>query len=280
MKTQQLTFTLALLLGTSFFTASYADTYQLNKEQRYEQRDQEYQSKHKKKPQNKYQQQQNNFRKNNNEQNTGQRRQDRNDYQKQNNREDRRYSTRRSESDQNIKYERYPKRADTAREIRKEKHEDSRYHYRDGRRDNRHYELKRGNRLLLLTPRHRTFRHVRITRPFGHSYFGYGHYLNDYNAWKWLTFTAISLKLLDMVDEQAQREHEAAQIAATTANIGERIYWDTDDASGYVATTREGKSSRGLPCREYQQSITVGGKTEKAYGTACLQADGAWEIVD
>ena len=33
-------------------------------------------------------------------------------------------------------------------------------------------------------------------------------------------------------------------------------------------------------CREFQQTITVGGKTERAYGRACRQPDGSWKIVN
>ena len=33
-------------------------------------------------------------------------------------------------------------------------------------------------------------------------------------------------------------------------------------------------------CREFQRTITIGGKTEKAYGTACRQPDGTWKEVD
>lgn len=32
-------------------------------------------------------------------------------------------------------------------------------------------------------------------------------------------------------------------------------------------------------CREFQQTVTIGGRTEQAYGTACRQADGTWMIV-
>ncbi|MCB2081911.1 MAG: hypothetical protein H6908_04280 [Hyphomicrobiales bacterium] len=31
-------------------------------------------------------------------------------------------------------------------------------------------------------------------------------------------------------------------------------------------------------CREYTREIIIGGKRETAYGTACLQPDGTWEI--
>lgn len=32
-------------------------------------------------------------------------------------------------------------------------------------------------------------------------------------------------------------------------------------------------------CREYTKTVSVGGGTEQAYGTACLRPDGSWEIV-
>jgi len=188
--------------------------------------------------------------------------------------EKRRTSSRKHQNDRNShhRHNRY--------DYPKQRHTDRHSYSRDHYRDHRHYELRGGKRLILATPRHRRYRDIFIVRPFGHSYFGYGHFFYDHDAWRWLAFSAITLKLLDMVDEQAQREHEAAQVRATTAEVGERIYWDTDDASGYVVTTREGTSSRGLTCREYQHTITVGGKTEEAYGTACLQPDGAWKIVN
>lgn len=32
-------------------------------------------------------------------------------------------------------------------------------------------------------------------------------------------------------------------------------------------------------CREYTQTFTIAGKTQKGYGTACLQPDGSWQII-
>lgn len=34
-----------------------------------------------------------------------------------------------------------------------------------------------------------------------------------------------------------------------------------------------------LYCREFTQTFTIAGETQQGYGTACLQADGAWKIV-
>jgi len=33
-------------------------------------------------------------------------------------------------------------------------------------------------------------------------------------------------------------------------------------------------------CREYQSTTRVGGRLQPSYGTACLQPDGSWEIVN
>jgi len=131
----------------------------------------------------------------------------------------------------------------------------------------------------VVVARQRNYRNVVIIRPHGHAYIGYGSYYHDNEAWKWLAFTAITLKVLDNINEEAQRKHESAQVSATTAKVGEKITWHDSDSAGYVMTTKEGTNANGLSCREFQQEITVGGKTEQAYGTACLQADGAWKIV-
>jgi surface antigen len=118
-----------------------------------------------------------------------------------------------------------------------------------------------------------------VVRPHGHWYHGYGHYSNDDSAWKWLAFTAITLKVLDNLNESQQRKHEAAQVEATTAAVGQPVAWQEGSASGSVTTTSESQNSAGEYCREFQQEITVGGETEQAYGTACQQPDGAWKIV-
>ncbi|WP_252177276.1 hypothetical protein [Endozoicomonas sp. 4G] len=180
------------------------------------------------------------------------------------------------------------------REDRRDDRQDNREDRRDDRQDRRDdgWNDRRDDRWdgpnvikkhrVVVAPRKRVIRNnVVVVRNYGNSYYGYGHYRDDNDAYKWLAFTAITLKILDNLNESAQRAHEAAQIKATTAPVGERIIWNDGDASGYVVTTKEGKSaSSGLVCREFQQSITVGGRTEDAWGQACLQEDGSWQIVD
>ena len=131
----------------------------------------------------------------------------------------------------------------------------------------------------IIVPRERYVWGTHVIRRHGHPYRGYGFFFSDDDAFKWLAFTAITLKILDNLNEEQQRLHEAAQVRATTANVGETIIWEEGNASGTVTTTRIGTSSAGRPCREFQQRVTIGGKTEQAYGTACRNPDGSWEIV-
>lgn len=115
--------------------------------------------------------------------------------------------------------------------------------------------------------------------PPGPRHHGYGPYPGDAEAYRWLAFTAITLRMLDVLSEQQRRAHEAAQVHATTAAIGQRIVWNDGGASGAVTALRDGTGSNGEYCREFQQEVTVGGRSERAYGTACRQPDGAWKIV-
>ncbi len=82
--------------------------------------------------------------------------------------------------------------------------------------------------------------------------------------------------------DDADRLHaQRAQRIATTAPIGEPIYWNNPDSgnSGTVTPIREGtQSTTGAYCREYQTTIIVGGEPQNGYGTACRQPDGSWEI--
>ena len=49
--------------------------------------------------------------------------------------------------------------------------------------------------------------------------------------------------------------------------------------SGSVVPTQTYTAPNGAPCREFVQTIYVGGYPEEGYGTACRQPDGSWQIV-
>lgn len=158
----------------------------------------------------------------------------------------------------------------------REKHE---RHDRDKYSHSRPRVIHHGPTYVLPPKRVRRYRDIEIIRPYGHWYSGYGHIHVDNDAFAWLAFTAITLKVLDNLNEQQQREHEAAQVRATTAPIGEKIIWRDGNTYGSVTATREGTTTTGRYCREFLQEIVVGGKKEQAYGTACRQPDGAWEVI-
>ena len=82
------------------------------------------------------------------------------------------------------------------------------------------------------------------------------------------------------MDEEDKRKADTAYNRAQTAPVGQTIAWNNPDSgnSGTVTPVRDGTSSEGKYCREYQQTVVIGGKTEEAYGTACRQEDGSWEI--
>ncbi len=46
-----------------------------------------------------------------------------------------------------------------------------------------------------------------------------------------------------------------------------------------VPTSPVYTDSYGRQCREFQQTVTVGGVARPGFGTACLQPDGSWRIV-
>ncbi len=143
----------------------------------------------------------------------------------------------------------------------------------------RHRPSHHGHHRWAPVPRHRYYRGVHVTRHYGHRYPGYAYFYTDDDAFAWIAFTAITLKVLDNINEDAQRKHEAAQVQAASARVGETILWNEGNASGSVTTTRDGASTSGRYCREFHHKIKIADRVEEAYGTACRQPDGSWEIV-
>jgi hypothetical protein len=83
------------------------------------------------------------------------------------------------------------------------------------------------------------------------------------------------------VDDTDRQRASAAEQRAYTAPIGKQIAWNNPENgnSGIITPTRDGYDQNGAYCREFQQSIVVGGKKQQGYGKACQQPDGSWKIV-
>lgn len=83
---------------------------------------------------------------------------------------------------------------------------------------------------------------------------------------------------MDDVDRMRANE---ANTRAHTAPLGERITWNNPQRNHYgsVTPTRDGYAQSGAYCREFYQTVSIGGRSEDAYGQACQQPDGSWRIV-
>lgn len=83
------------------------------------------------------------------------------------------------------------------------------------------------------------------------------------------------------IDDADKRRATQAEQRAYTAPIGQQITWNNPNNgnSGTITPVRDGYASNGAYCREFQQTITVGGQQQQAYGKACQQPDGSWKIV-
>lgn len=84
---------------------------------------------------------------------------------------------------------------------------------------------------------------------------------------------------LDRADQAyaAQSYHSTLEATPT----GQTTSWVNPDSGnqGTYTPTQTYQTDAGQYCREFQQTVTVGGQTEAAYGTACRQPDGSWQIV-
>lgn len=84
------------------------------------------------------------------------------------------------------------------------------------------------------------------------------------------------------MDVGDQREaNRATQSALESAPSGTTTNWRNPDSgnSGTTTPTRTYQAQNGQYCREYEQTVTIGDETQAAYGTACRQPDGKWQVV-
>jgi surface antigen len=84
---------------------------------------------------------------------------------------------------------------------------------------------------------------------------------------------------LDNADRAAAEQ--ASQNALEKGQPGQSLPWKNSQTGNYGTVTPSNyyTNSNGQYCREYTQTINVGGKTQQGHGTACRQQDGTWQIV-
>lgn len=83
---------------------------------------------------------------------------------------------------------------------------------------------------------------------------------------------------LDHADRLAMQR--ATRTALETGRTGEAVRWQNPQTGSYGGVTPlSSTESDGTVCRSYEQTITLGGRIQRGYGTACRQPDGNWRIV-
>lgn len=85
---------------------------------------------------------------------------------------------------------------------------------------------------------------------------------------------------LDKADQLAMAR--TTQSSLETAPVGTSSTWRNPDSGHYgtVTPTSTYQNSSGQYCREFSQTVNIGGRSEEAYGTACRQPDGTWQVVN
>ncbi len=85
---------------------------------------------------------------------------------------------------------------------------------------------------------------------------------------------------LDRAD-RAYADRTAQETFEHGAN-GQAGTWVNPDSghSGTVTPRRSYAAPSGRRCRDYETTVTIDGRTESAYGTACRQPDGRWALMN
>jgi surface antigen len=83
-----------------------------------------------------------------------------------------------------------------------------------------------------------------------------------------------------MDNNDKQKATQAAQQAFEQNQAGQTTAWNNPDSgnSGSITPTKTYQLANGQYCRQYQQTIVIGGEQHQTYGTACRQADGTWQV--
>jgi surface antigen len=86
-------------------------------------------------------------------------------------------------------------------------------------------------------------------------------------------------KSLDNADMAAYSA--TSQKALETAQPGQALPWRNAQSgnSGSITPSNYYQNPQGQYCREYTQSIVVGGQKKEGFGKACRQQDGTWQII-
>lgn len=84
-------------------------------------------------------------------------------------------------------------------------------------------------------------------------------------------------KSLDRADRAYMGE--TTYNALENGRSGQPVQWRNPDSGNYgTVTPQAAYQQNNLTCREYSQTVYIEGRSQQAYGTACRQPDGSWQI--
>jgi len=156
------------------------------------------------------------------------------------------------------------------------KHYKKHKHYGRPARHGKAVVVWHGNRHWKPQPRRHVPHYVYRQRPV------HRHHHRAYKGRErdnWALYAILALQLADVLNERQQYSYAQAQQRAVAVPLGESIQWSDGGVYGSVTATRDGTDRGGRYCREFQHEVTVGNRLQSAYGTACRQPDGDWEII-
>lgn len=86
-------------------------------------------------------------------------------------------------------------------------------------------------------------------------------------------------RTLDRADQAYLQRTSQYSLEHTASN--QPTTWINPDSGhrGSVTPTRTYQTGDGRYCREFTQTVEINGEQQQAYGTACRQPDGSWQLV-
>jgi surface antigen len=117
-----------------------------------------------------------------------------------------------------------------------------------------------------------------IWAPAPRYYYGRPYRSHKFDAWDAVALGLFGAVVIDALSDNQRRSHEHAYSSAIRAPVGQNIIWNDANSGGTVRVTRDGYAGNKY-CREFQQTITVNGQVENAWGITCQEPDGSWRIV-
>jgi len=87
--------------------------------------------------------------------------------------------------------------------------------------------------------------------------------------------------VLLLTTDDSARAKRAAVTAFEATPSGQTTIWRNPENGhwGTLTPSRTFRDAEGRYCREYRQTVTIGGQEHQGIGSACRETDGAWRVM-